>query len=171
MSNTYSDGHKNTRLQQHKMLYLLRHERTQRIKMNTNTTFNLLSGAFVLTKPTFYCKGAIVHSKPGSFQRIFLPPFQTFFDIQYDPLARRPVARPLLTQNTTQYKKMPHTSMPQVQFEPTIPVFEWQANALYRSATVIRWNQIRSSKPKDINVNTRHTASQPLIHTNCPNPH
>jgi hypothetical protein len=51
-----------------------------------------------------------------------------------------PVARPLPTHRTTQTRnKGTQTSMPQVGFEPTIPVFEWAktVHALDSAATVI----------------------------------
>jgi hypothetical protein len=50
------------------------------------------------------------------------------------------VARPLPTNRTAQTQnKRTHTSMPQVEFEPTIPVFEGTkiVHALDRAATVI----------------------------------
>jgi hypothetical protein len=51
-----------------------------------------------------------------------------------------PVARPLPAHRTTQTQNKPtQTSMPQVEFEPTIPVFEWAktVHTLDRAATVI----------------------------------
>jgi hypothetical protein len=52
----------------------------------------------------------------------------------------QPVARPLLTHRTTQTQnKRTQTSMPRVEFEPTIPAFE-RAKIVYaldRAATVI----------------------------------
>jgi hypothetical protein len=55
----------------------------------------------------------------------------------------QPVARPLPTHRTTQTQnKRTQTSMPQVGFEPTIPVFEptKTVHALARAATVIYLN-------------------------------
>jgi hypothetical protein len=52
----------------------------------------------------------------------------------------QPVTRHLLTHRTTQKEnKRTQTSMPQVEFEPTIPVFERAktVHALDRAATVI----------------------------------
>jgi hypothetical protein len=52
----------------------------------------------------------------------------------------QPVARPLPIHTTTQTQnKRTHASMPQVTFEPTIPVFERTktVHALDRTATVI----------------------------------
>jgi hypothetical protein len=57
----------------------------------------------------------------------------------------QPVARLLPTQRTTQRQnKCTETSMPQVEFELTIPVFEWAKTvlALDRAATVIGINFI-----------------------------
>jgi hypothetical protein len=55
-------------------------------------------------------------------------------------MGNQPVARPLPTHRTTQTQnKRTQTSMPQVGFEPTIPVFEWAktVHVLDRAATVI----------------------------------
>jgi hypothetical protein len=55
-------------------------------------------------------------------------------------MREQPVARPLSTHRTTQTQnKRTQTSMPQLGFEPTIPVFERgkTVHALDRAATVI----------------------------------
>jgi hypothetical protein len=55
----------------------------------------------------------------------------------------QPVARPLPTHRTTQAQnKRTQTPMPQMGFEPTMPVFEWAktVHALDRAATVIGWS-------------------------------
>jgi hypothetical protein len=51
----------------------------------------------------------------------------------------QPIARPIPTNRTQRQNKRTQTSMPQVGFEPTIPVFEWvkTVHALDRAATVI----------------------------------
>jgi hypothetical protein len=52
----------------------------------------------------------------------------------------QPVARPLHARRTAQMQnKLTQTSMPQVEFEPTIPLFEQpkSVHALDRAATVI----------------------------------
>jgi hypothetical protein len=67
--------------------------------------------------------------------------FLIFYTVSSTPwMGDQPVARPLPTHRTTQtQKKCTQTSLPEVVFEPTIPVFEQvkTIHALDRAVTVI----------------------------------
>jgi hypothetical protein len=67
--------------------------------------------------------------------------FLDFYKVGRTPwTGDQPVARPLPIHRTEQTQnKRTQTSMPQVEFEPTVPVFEWAktVHALDRASTVI----------------------------------
>jgi hypothetical protein len=80
--------------------------------------------------------------------------FLTFYTVGRTPwTGDQPVAWPLPAHRTAQTQnKRIQTSMPQVEFEPTIPVFERAkaVQALHRAATVIGNGTLRRAKCKFI---------------------
>jgi hypothetical protein len=97
-------------------------------------------GIETLKRMFMKCTTFLIYSPSLDFGRFFLQ-FLVFYTIGRSPwTGDQPVARPLRAQRTAQTQnKHTQTSMPQVGFEPTIPVFERPktVHALDRAATVI----------------------------------